>query len=276
MINDQELQSAVDWVRSKTAFRPSVAVILGSGLGNLADCIEPEIVLASRDIPHYPVSSVTGHAGQLLFGYVRDGEKCSPPLLILKGRIHFYESGNLDQVVFPVHVARKLGVRSLLITNAAGGINKNFKNGDLMLIRDTVNLAFLRAVSCPEELSLYKHASPELFNEGLQNTVRRCAMDAGIHLQEGSYCWLKGPSYETAAEIQMLKAIGSDAVGMSTVPEVLAARELGIKVAAISLISNLATGISRSKLSHSEVTETADRIQGQFVALMKNILTSLS
>lgn len=193
MINNQELQSAVDFIRSRTSFRPSVAVILGSGLGNLADCVQPEIVLSARDIPHYPVSSVPGHAGNLIFGYVQSGEKTSPPLLIFHGRIHFYESGNIDKVVFPVQVARKLGARSLFVTNAAGGINKNFKNGDLMLIRDTINLAFLRIRSRFENPDLYAAASPDYFDAGLQNIVRRCASDSGIHIQEGTYCWLRGP-----------------------------------------------------------------------------------
>ena len=275
MINNQELQSAVDFIRARTSFRPSVAVILGSGLGNLADCMQPEIVLSADDIPYYPVSSVPGHAGDLIFGFLQNGEKTSPPLLIFKGRNHFYESGDINKVIFPVHLARKIGVRSLFVTNAAGGINRNFKNGDLMLIRDTINLAFLRIISRIEIRDIYAAASPDFFDAGLQSIVRRCAFNSGIHLQEGIYCWLKGPSYETAAEIQMLKTLGADAVGMSTVPEILSARQLGMKTAAISLISNLATGISQLKLSHNEVTETANRIEEKFVLLMKAILTSL-
>jgi purine-nucleoside phosphorylase len=276
MPNNQELQSAVDFIRSRTSFRPTAAVLLGSGLGNLADCVQPEIVLSAVDIPYYPVSSVPGHAGKLIFGFLQNGEKTSPPLLMFKGRTHFYESGDLNKVIFPVHIAGKLGVHSLFVTNAAGGINKSFKIGDLMLIRETINFAFVRALSRSEENGMYTHAPSDYFDARLQNIIRRSSLFSGIHLQEGTYCWLQGPSYETAAEIQMLKILGADAAGMSTVPEITAARQLGMKAAAISLISNLAAGISQSKLSHSEVTETANRIEEKFVLLMKTILTSLS
>ena len=275
MIHNQELQTAVDFIRSRTSFRPAAAVILGSGLGNLADCLRAETVLSAGEIPHYPVSSVPGHEGKLIFGFLQSGKKTSPPLLLLKGRVHFYEYGDLDKVVFPVYVARKLGVRYLFVTNAAGGINKFYKIGDLMLIRETINLTFLRVLSRTEGRDVYAHTPFDFFDAGLQNMIRRCAINSGVHLQEGTYSWLKGPSYETSAEIQMLKILGADAVGMSTVPEIITARQLGMRSAAISLIANLAAGISQSKLSHSDVTETANRIEEKFVLFMKDILTSL-
>lgn len=257
-------------IRNVTDFRPRIALVLGSGLGSFAEKVSVQLALNSSEIPGYPVGSVQGHAGKIIFGVVEDADRTSLPLLLFQGRVHFYESGEIEQVVFPIELAKKLGARTLIVTNAAGGINTNFRSGQLMLIRDCLNFA-----------RKYPHIPPARATAGkarrgsddrLQDLIRDSARDLGIMLQEGIYCWLDGPSYETAAEIKMLRILGVDAVGMSTVPEIAKARNLGMIVAGISLISNMATGLSPVPLSHEEVTETADKAQSSFTALMKEVI----
>lgn len=278
LIQRDWVQEATKFIRSETDFRPSVGLILGSGLGDFADSLEITSSVNSVEIPHYPLSSVPGHAGKLIFGHVKTNQKLSRPLLVFKGRVHFYETGDLTRVVFPVALAHQLGVRTLLVTNAAGAINREFSAGDLMLIRDLVHLTFLElSFQRPSRKFLQRQSPlarrlPAVLDHRLQEIIRNCAIDMRLQLQEGTYCWLKGPSYETAAEIQMLKKLGADAVGMSTVPEIVMASSLGMKVAGISLISNLATGISSTRLSHQEVTETANRVKQSFTDLLRNVI----
>lgn len=281
------IEESFNFVRSKTNFRPTIALILGSGLGDFAETLRQHCVINSLDIPHYPRSTVQGHAGKLVFGHVVQNATPTKPLLVFKGRVHLYESGNIDSVVFPVVLAHKLGARVLIVTNAAGGINPKFRPGDLMLIRDTMSLAFLSPPSrgktsqqkftrIDSDVSLRSFTSNDgYFDPKLQLLVRSAARHVPISLKEGTYCWLRGPTYETAAEIRMLEILGADAVGMSTVPEIVVARQLGMKVAAISLISNLATGISPQRLSHQEVTKTANRVRQSFTSLMQEILHRL-
>ncbi len=271
--NKRSISQAVGYIRTKTQLKPHIALILGSGLGDFADQVEQECVIRNAEIPGYPPSTVQGHAGKLVLGHLRRNSSLSKPLLVFQGRVHFYESGSLSPVYLPVQIAHGLGCKILIVTNAAGGINRSFQAGDLMLVRDIINMTNLhpglsKSNRNPSRPTMY-------FDSKLQNIARSAAMESGIQLQEGVYCWLKGPSYETAAEIKMFSALGADAVGMSTVPEIVAAKELGMRVVALSLISNLATGISSQKLSHEEVTETANRIRQSFTDFMRNIVHRL-
>ena len=282
LINQRQLDSAVKFIRKHTNSHPRVALILGSGLGDFAEQLNVTSVIATSAIPYYPGSTVQGHEGKLVFGYIRFGKKKSPPLLVFKGRVHFYETGSLASAMFPVHVAARLGAKSLIVTNAAGGINRRFTAGDLMLIRDVIDLTFTKSTfkhsgkkKSPHSREHAQRKMKDLFDDKMMSVIRRTSERIGLDLQEGTYCWLRGPTYETAAEIEMLRRIGADAVGMSTVPEVLTANNLGMKVAGISLISNLATGITGEKLSHVEVTKTADRVKRGFTSLMKQVLLSL-
>lgn len=285
MIDESKLREAVSYIRERTNFRPTVALILGSGLGDFAETLSVAASISSVEIPHYPKSTVQGHEGKLVFGHVVRGKQSSPPVLVFKGRVHYYETKSVPPIVFPVYVASKLGAKILLVTNAAGGINRSFKAGQLMLIKDFLTLTFLKLIfaggkklSSREELEWPLEGRVRnqlLFDERLQDGIRTNATNLGIDLKEGTYCWLKGPTYETASEIEMLRRIGVDAVGMSTVPETLAAKQLSMRVAGISLISNMATGITGEKLSHQEVTDTANRIKKSFTELMQNILLDL-
>jgi purine-nucleoside phosphorylase len=274
MDQQKQVSDAVTYIRSQTGFKPSLALILGSGLGDFGSHVVPTCIIHAADIPHYPVSSVVGHAGKLIFGHVKTQTQQSLPLLVFQGRVHFYETNNLDKVIFPILVAKQLGIKKMLITNAAGGVNKNFSAGDLMLIRNVLNLTFMGVRKNKIDLKK-KKTSTSMFDAKLENIILSCAQRLNIPLQEGTYCWLKGPSYETPAEIQMLQRIGVDAVGMSTVPEIVTAHRLGMKLSGISLISNLAAGLSATKLTHKEVTETADQVQSVFTALMKNVVLSI-
>jgi len=271
---EQRVSAAAVFIRRHVSQRPSVGLILGSGLGGFADSVTASEVIRAEEIPGYPISSVPGHAGQLLFGQIRRGAERSPSLLVFKGRVHYYESADFEQVVLPIALAHRLGVRTLLITNAAGGINSQFLPGDLMIIHDVMNLGFKRPLTDHPT-----HTDGSALRAGMDPTLtsllRTTARLLGITVQQGVYCWLQGPTYETAAEIQMLRRLGADAVGMSTVPEILMAASRGMRTAGISLISNFATGIATSPLSHDEVTETADRTQMTFTRLMTEVVLRL-
>ena len=275
LIIEKKIQEAFSYIRNVTDFKPRLALILGSGLGDFSKNINVVSSVLASEIPNYPVSSVQGHAGKLIFGYLAEDTLHTLPLLIFQGRVHFYESGSLDQVVFPVHIAHRLGVRKLIITNAAGGLNSCFSSGDLMIIKDIFNLTFLQPPYLSKKQNISTFAPIEYFDQTMQQLAFHSAQELKIPLQQGTYCWLKGPSYETPAEIQMLKHIGVDAVGMSTVPEIYTSYSLGMRSIGISLISNLAAGISLNKLSHAEVTETANNVKERFSELMKKLILSI-
>ncbi len=267
------ISESLQYIKSKTSSSPAVGIILGSGLGDFGSVVKNPVVIPTKEIPNYPVSTVPGHSGKLIFGTIENDSKQSPQLLIFQGRIHFYESNSLPQVIFPIEIASALGIKTLIVTNAAGGINRSFKAGDLMLIRDFINLTFEnpmigRSIKASERISNY-------FDEELKVQTKRKASKLDIPLQEGVYCWTKGPSYETYAEIKMMEKLGADAVGMSTVPEVMTAVHLGMKVLGISCITNMATGISPNKLSHNEVTVTANRVKDNFTRLLHEIIFGL-
>ncbi len=273
LINEKAIKEAINYIRSKTKFKPQIALILGSGLGDFGNHINIKQIINSSEVPHYPISSVQGHAGKLIFGYLNQDNKKEKPLLIFQGRVHYYESGLIDKVTFPLLLAKQLGVTKLIVTNAAGGINENFVPGDLMLIKDILSLTFV-----PLPYKEIKVAVNKLkyFDLQMQKTIIKSALNLRIPIKEGVYAWLKGPSYETPAEINMLKRIGVDAVGMSTVPEIFLAKELQIKTVALSLISNLAAGISPSKLTHKEVTDTANKVKIQFSKLIEHTILDMN
>jgi len=275
LLQKEEILTATNFIRQLTNFKPQLALILGTGLGNFSNKIDAISIIPSSEIPYYPVLSVQGHAGKLIFGYLKKDTLHSMPLLIFQGRTHFYESGSIDQVVFPILLSYQVGIKKLIITNAAGGINSCFNVGDIMLIQDTVKFSVfqLPTLKIGSILSNYKY--PNYFDTGMKQRLIQCASKTQIPLQQGTYCWCMGPSYETPAEIQMLKRIGVDAVGMSTVPEIFTAHKLGMKTVGISLISNLAAGISSVKISHADVIEMGTEVTVRFSRLMEQLVLSL-
>lgn len=264
-----KVKESLDYILGKIGkFNPEIAIILGSGLGELAEEFEDRIKINTTEIPNYPRPTVEGHAGNLVFGRLNDVN-----VLGFQGRIHFYESGKIENVVYPVLIAYELGARILIVTNAAGGLNKNFKPGDLMVIADHINFMFLNPLKIfSKNLNRFNHPA---YDEKLRKIAIETGVELGLPIREGVYCGVRGPNYETPAEVEMLKKIGSDAVGMSTVPEVITANYLGMKVLGISCITNYAAGISPKKLSHDEVTEVAQKVKNEFSLLIKEIVKKL-
>jgi purine-nucleoside phosphorylase len=270
-----KLERTLRYIRERTEnFKPDIAIILGSGLGELAAEFEGKIILDARDIPCYPVSTVEGHYGRLVFGRFR-GKR----MLGFQGRIHFYESGRMEDVIYPVLVASQLGSEILIVTNSAGGLNKNFKPGDFMVIIDHINFMFLNPLLILSESfgdifdKISDHPMAGLFYDvDLIDLAVNVGVQLGIPVREGIYCGVRGPSYETPSEVEMLRRIGADAVGMSTIPEVITASYLKMKVLGISCITNLAAGISGKRLSHREVTEMANKVKNRFAMLIGEIV----
>lgn len=260
-----DLRASVDALRARIPFSPEIALVLGSGLGEFADGLDGRTVIPTSEIPGYPLSTVEGHKGRLVFACL--GEK---QLLVFQGRIHFYESNDFQPVLHPIAVASALGATSLIVTNAAGGINPHFQPGDLMIITDHLDLTSEPLPGIPPESSRLS-----LYDSGFITTAERVASARGIRIRKGVYAGVKGPSYETAAEVEMVRRLGGDAVGMSTVKEVQFAATRGMKTLGISCITNKATGIGREKLSHAEVTEVANRVKRDFSSLLNDFIVSL-
>jgi purine-nucleoside phosphorylase len=275
LFNKKEIQEAIQFIRQITDFKPRIGLVLGSGLGEFGQNIAAASSIPSANIPYYPISTVQGHAGKLIFGYLHNDTAHSIPLLIFQGRVHYYEIGSVKRVVFPIILARYLGIKKLILTNASGGINSCFAAGDLMLIQDILNFSSIQIPVSHKDSSFSQRSHFDYFDEKMKETVLQCASQLKIRIQHGTYCCFRGPSYETPAEIQMLKRIGVDAVGMSTVPEVFVAHKLGMKIVGISLISNLAAGISPIKLSHADVTKTGTKVTERFSQLMEQLVLSL-
>ncbi|MCZ8512867.1 purine-nucleoside phosphorylase [Paenibacillus filicis] len=267
-----KIQEAAAYIRSKYTGQPEIGLILGSGLGVIADLVENPVVIEYQDIPHFPVSTVEGHAGELLLGTVAGRE-----VLLMKGRFHMYEGYGVDTVSFPVRVMKELGIGSLLVTNAAGGVNTSYQAGDLMLIRDHINFTFRNPLIGPNfsELGVRFPDMSEAYSKRLREAAKAVAAEQGIRLQEGVYIGLLGPSYETPAEIRMMRTLGADAVGMSTVAEVIVARHAGLEVLGFSCISNMAAGILDQPLSHEEVMETTERVKQKFLQLILGIIPKM-
>lgn len=265
-------QDAVAYIEPKLTEKPTIGLVLGSGLGVLADEIENPVVIPYDEIPGFTKSTVVGHKGQLVIGKLRGKQ-----VVAMQGRFHYYEGHDLDAVVFPIRVMKLLGVETMIITNAAGGINESYGEGNLMLIRDHINLTARNPLIGPndDEMGTRFPDMSEAYSKELRNLAKSVAEEQGINLQEGVYVGLLGPSYETPAEIRMLRILGADAVGMSTVPEVIVARHMKVKVLGISCISNMAAGILEQPLSHEEVMATTERVKSQFLTLVKEIVFKL-
>jgi len=253
-------QRAAEQIRSRAGARPSVAVVLGSGLGGFAEELSDSSSIPYKEIQGFAQATVEGHAGQLVIG--RAG---TVAVAAMQGRFHFYEGYSLDDVTFPVRVLKLLGVQTLILTNAAGSLNTEFTPGSLMVISDHINLMGVNPLRGPEFIDM---------SEAYSREYREIAKKVGI-LKEGVYAGLLGPSYETPAEIRYLRTIGADLVGMSTVPEVIAANHMGIKVLGISCVTNMAAGILPQKLTHSEVLATGDRVKDTLAALLRAVIPKL-
>ncbi len=263
------INEAGDYLTERAGAAPEAALILGSGLGDLAEEAENKRIVEYKEIPGFPVSTVQGHKGRLVFGTM-GGKR----VVFMQGRFHYYEGYGMKEVAFPIWVFNSLGVKKLIVTNAAGGINTSFKPGDLMIIKDHINYTNNNPLIGPN-LEAFGPRFPDMsaaYSKELADIIRECAASEDIKLQEGTYLFLTGPSYETPAEIRAFRILGADAVGMSTVPEVLAANHCGIKTAGISCITNMAAGILDTPLNHKEVMETADRVKESFSRLIRSVI----
>ncbi|MDA3128617.1 purine-nucleoside phosphorylase [Aliibacillus thermotolerans] len=249
--------------------KPTIGLILGSGLGEFAEQMENKRTVPYEEIPHFPVSTVSGHSGQLICGEVEGAT-----ILAMQGRFHYYEGYSMEEVILPVRLMKKLGVRTLIVTNAAGIVAKSFSPGDLMLMTDHLNFMGNNPLIGPNDDRIGPRF-PDLssaYSPILQQLAREAAKDVAIPLKEGVYAGVTGPSYETPAEIRMLRSLGAHAVGMSTVPEVIAAVHQGMDVLGISCLTNMAAGLTDEPLDHEQVITTAERVKIDFMKLMKKIV----
>lgn len=261
-----KLQHCYDQIRQYTDFKPQIGLILGSGLGALADEIETVCTIPYRDIDGFPVSTVAGHSGRFVFGYLEQ-----VPVVIMQGRVHYYEGYSMEDVVLPTRIMKLLGAKVLFLTNAAGGMNPAFQAGDFMLIQDHIS-SFVPSPLLGANLDELGPRFPDMshvYSPVLQEKIKEAAKEAAILLQEGVYVQTSGPNFETPAEIRMYQAVGADAAGMSTACEAMAANHAGMLVCGISCISNLASGISQTPLTHEEVQETANRVAPLFKKLIR-------
>lgn len=260
-------------VREKISFEPQVALILGSGLGDYAEQVQVEAVLDYHDIEGFPVSTVLGHKGRFVFGYIQN-----VPVVIMQGRVHFYEGYDMHDVVLPTRLMGMLGAKVLFLTNAAGGMQKGMHAGDFMLITGHIS-SFVPSPLVGtniEELGTRFPDMSEVYKKDLQEIIRNTAKNCGIPLKEGVYVQTTGPNYETPEEIRMYRSLGADAVGMSTACEAMAANHMGMRVCGISCISNLAAGISENPLTHAEIQETADRVAPLFQQLITASIVNIA
>lgn len=267
-----KLNEALDFIKSKSKYNPSIGLVLGSGLGSLAEQIEdPEYYLYS-EIPHFPVSTVEGHKGRLVIGKLQGKE-----VIAMEGRFHYYEGYDMSEVTFPIRVMKLIGIEYLIVTNAAGAVNTDFKPGDLMLITDHINFSGINPLR-GKNLDSFGARFPDMsepYNKELINKVKSIASSINIPLREGVYLMMSGPTYETPSEVKMIRTLGGDAVGMSTVPEVIIANHSKIEVIGISCMTNMAAGILNKPLSHEEVIETSSKVKKDFILLMNNIIKNI-
>lgn len=267
------LQKAYDSIKDKIPFTPDVALVLGSGLGGFAEHIENKICIPYNEIEGFPVSTVVGHTGQFVCGYVGDVK-----LVAMQGRVHYYEGYSMEQVVMPIRIMKMMGAETLILTNAAGGINLDFACGDLMMIKDHIT-SFVPSPLIGKNIEELGTRFPDMshvYDDKLQEKLMATAKILGIDLKSGVYLQTTGPNYETPTEIKAYRTLGADAVGMSTACEAMAAMHMGMKIAGVSCITNLAAGMNKSPLNHKEVGDTANMIAEKFTALIKNFILSLS
>ncbi|WP_425448686.1 purine-nucleoside phosphorylase [Dethiothermospora halolimnae] len=267
-----KINTSRDFIKERINIKPDIGMILGSGLGPLAEEIEEDIRIKYSDIPNFPVSTVKGHKGQLVIGKL-NGKN----VIAMQGRFHYYEGYTLEEVTFPVRVMKALGVSKIIVTNAAGGANESFEPGDLMLIEDHINFAFDNPLigKNHDELGPRFPDMSNAYSNELIEIGRKSAKNIGIKLKEGTYMFMPGPSYETPSEVKMARFLGGDAVGMSTVPEVIVANHGNIDVLGISCITNMASGILEQPLDHKEVIETSERVREQFIKLVREIVKNI-
>ncbi len=269
----EKLNSVFKYIRSITDFEPEIAIILGSGLGGFADGIKPEKIIDYSEIPNFPKSTVEGHMGRFILGYIEN-----VPIIAMQGRVHFYEGYDIHDVVLPVRVMKMLGAEKLIITNASGGINPSFSAGELMLISDHIS-SFVPSPLVGENLEELGTRFPDMshvYSPRLLELARESAKELGILLHEGVYVQTSGPNYETPAEIKMYKTLGADAVGMSTACEATAANHAGMEICAVSCISNLAAGISKTPLTHAEIKVAAEKAGADFEKLITDLIIKFS
>lgn len=271
-VNYEKLMKCFECVQQKITFKPEIALILGSGLGDYADTMEVVETLDYHDIEGFPVSTVPGHKGRFVFGYAG-----GVPIVAMQGRVHFYEGYKPQDVVLPIRLMKLMGAKVLFLTNAAGGINRSFNAGDFMLITDQISMS----VPSPligeniDELGVRFPDMSEVYSRRLRKIIENSAVTAGVPLRKGVYIQTTGPQYETPAEIRAYERLGGDAVGMSTAIEAIAARHAGMEICGISCISNLAAGISVNPLTHAEVQETADRVAPLFKKLVTQAIKDI-
>lgn len=267
-----KLQETVSFIRSKSKVKPKIGIILGSGLGAFVKEVQIESTLAFREIPHFLPTTIEGHSGNLILGNVG-----VHGVAILQGRNHFYEGHSMDTVVFPTRTLALLGIEILILTNSAGGFGDTMQAGDFMIIEDHINLMGTNPLMGPniKELGPRFPDMTEAYDKNLIQLMETNFQKHQIRYHKGIYCGVSGPTYETPAEVRYLKMIGGKAVGMSTIPESIAANHLGLRVAALSCITNLAAGISSKKLSHQEVTDTAKLVEQKFVLFLKDFIESI-
>ena len=276
----EKLMKCYKSVREKTDFVPEAALILGSGLGDYADDLKIEASVNYADIEGFPVSTVKGHKGRFVFAHVE-----GVPMVIMQGRVHYYEGYPMSDVVLPTRLIGLLGAKKIILTNAAGGVNYNFKPGDFMLITDHITTAVPNPLigenidelgtRFPDMSEVYAPDMSDAYSKRVQDVIRKCAAECGVEILEGVYVQFTGPNYETPAEIRMCRTWGGDAAGMSTACEAVAANHMGMKVCGISCITNLAAGMSKQKLDHKEVQETADRVSRQFKQLVTEVIKTI-
>lgn len=269
MYSYEDLKKSARYIESKLNCEPQIAIVLGSGLGPLVNDITDKIEIDYKDIPGFPVSTVEGHAGKLVCGEI-SGKK----VIAMQGRFHYYEGYDVSQVVIPIRVFKLLGINRLLVTNAAGGINKSFNPGDLMIIKDHISFfapSPLRGKNF-DEFGLRFPDMTEAYSKNLRELLKKASEEVGVKMQEGVYAFTKGPMYETPSEIRALSILGADAVGMSTVPEVITARHAGMEVMGISCITNMAAGILDQPLHHEEVMQTAKQAEKNFTCVVKKVI----
>ncbi|SJZ62019.1 purine-nucleoside phosphorylase [Selenihalanaerobacter shriftii] len=267
-----KVKESVKYLNDLVDIKPDIALILGSGLGVLADEIEEATLVTYDEIPNFPVSTVEGHAGQLVIGKL-EGKN----VIAMQGRFHYYEGYKMEEVVFPVRVMRLLGAEKLMVTNSAGGVNRNYNVGDLMIINDHINFMGTNPLIGPNESELGPRFPDmsEPYNQKLIDLAESMAEDEGVNTRKGVYLAMTGPSYETPAEIRLISRLGADAVGMSTVPEVITANHMEMDVLGISCITNMAAGILPQPLDHDEVIETTRRVKSKFIKLVKGIVREI-
>lgn len=268
----EKLIKCRDCVRQRTDFVPSVALVLGSGLGEFGEKVDIKDIVEYKDIDGFPRSTVLGHKGRFIFGYVED-----VPVVVMQGRVHCYEGYSMQDVVLPTRLMGLLGAKTLFLTNAAGGANPDFCGGDLMLIRDQI-ACFVPSPLIGENIEELGTRFPDMshiYDEKLCGAIRHTADENVIGLREGIYLQLRGPQFETPAEVRMCRTLGADALGMSTACEAIAAQHMGMRVCGVSCISNLAAGLSNGPLTHAEVAETANRISEKFTTLVSKSIAAI-